>query len=170
MAEETARRGGKRRKVQLRKVRKDGFTKEKRQIVLDHLAACSNLTRAAKAARISAETVNYHRRRDPAFARQVVEAIEAGYVALEAAAMDHAARAGRYKPGATRVAGTIDPETALHLLRLRRQPIGRRTGKAGYEPKRVGESELNRAILAKLDVLARRMKRDRDGGAATGRP
>lgn len=151
--------GGNKRKVQARKVRKDGFTEEKRQIVLDHLAACCNLTRAAKAAGISTETVNYHRRRDPVFAQQCAEALEIGYDALEAAAIDHAARGGRYVAGDTEVSETIDPDTALHLLRLRRHPIGRRTGRAGYEPKRASEKELNDAILAKLDVLARRLKR-----------
>ena len=153
--------GGNRRTVQARKVRKGGFTEEKRQIVLDHLAACSNLTRAAKAAGISTETVNYHRRRDPAFAQQCREAIEAGYDALEAAAIDHAARRGRYVPGDTEVPGaeSIDPDMALHLLRLRRLPVGRRTGDGGPRPKRASEKELNEAILAKLDVLARRLKR-----------
>jgi hypothetical protein len=146
------------RRVQVRKVREGGFTEEKRQIVLDHLAACSNLTRAAKAAGISTETVNYHRRRDPAFAQACAEAIEAGYDALEAMAIDHAARGGRYSPGDTEVAGTegFDPETALHLLRLRRAPIGRRTANGGPRPQRASEAELNAAILAKLEVVERR--------------
>lgn len=160
MGEGMAAMAGNQRRVQVRKVREGGFTEEKRQVVLDHLAACSNLTRAAEAAGISAETVNYHRRRDPAFAQQCAEAIEAGYDALEALAIERAAHGGRYTPGETAVPGpaTIDPDMALHLLQLRRSPVGRRTGKAGYEPKRASEKALNDSILAKLDVLDRRLK------------
>ena len=153
-------RAGNGRRVQVRKARKDGFSEEKRQIVLDHLAACSNLTRAAKAAGVSTETVNYHRRRDPAFAQACIEAIEAGYVALEALTIDHVARGGRYVPGDTEVpsAEGIDFHMALHLLQLRHRAPGQRTGRAGYEPKRVSEKALNDSILAKLDVLDRRLK------------
>ena len=148
------------RRVQVRKVRAGGFTEAKKQIVLDHLAACCNLTRSAKAAGISVETVNEHRRRDPAFRQQVIEAIEAGYEALDAMALDRAARSGRYVPGDTAVgAETIDPEMALHLLRLRRAPIGRRTGAGGPRPRRVSEKELNEAILAKLKLLGERMRK-----------
>ena len=154
---------GNRRKVQVRKERKGGFTAAKRQIVLDHLAGCANLTRAAAAAGVSTETVNYHRRRDPAFRQQVIEAIDAGFEALAAMSLDYAATRGRYQPGDTPVPGpdSMDPEMALHLLRLRRAPIGQRTGRAGQEPKRATEKELNEAILAKLDVLDRRLKMKR---------
>ena len=153
--------GGNRRKVQARKVREGGFTEEKRQIVLDHLAGCANLTRAAKAAGVSTETVNYHRRRDPVFAQQCAEAIEAAYVALEALTIDEAAHGGHYVPGETRVPGpeTIDPDVAIHLLRLRRRPLGQRTGEGGHKPKRASEKELKEAILAKLDLLAARLRK-----------
>jgi hypothetical protein len=48
---------------------------------------------------------------------------------------------------------------ALHLLQLRHRPMGQRTGRAGYAPRRASEKELNEAILAQLDVLARRLRR-----------
>jgi hypothetical protein len=152
------------RRIQARKPRKDGFTDAKRQIVLDQLAGCANLSRAAAAAGITPETVNYHRRRDPAFRQQVIEAIEAGYEALEAMAIDWAATGKAYRPGDTEVPGpeTMDPNVALHLLRLRRAPPGQRTGRAGYEPKRASEKELNESILAKLDLLDRRLRPRRD--------
>lgn len=148
------------RPMQVRKVREGGFTEEKKQIVLDHLAGCANLKHAAEAAGVSAETVNYHRRRYPDFAQQVEEALAAGYQALRAAVMERAASGGRCRPGETPVPGaeTVDTELALHLLRLQRPDGGRRTGKAGYEPKRASEKELNEAILAKLDVLDRRLR------------
>lgn len=91
------------RRIQKRKVREGGFTEAKKQVVLDHLAACSNIRRAAKAAGISAETVNYHRRRVPVFKQQVIKVIEAGCDALEAMVIEHAATGGHYVPGDTKV-------------------------------------------------------------------
>jgi hypothetical protein len=163
---------GNRRKVQVRKVREGGFTEEKRQIVLDHLAACCNVTRAAAAAEVSVETVNYHRRRDPVFAQQCAEAIDVGYDMLESASLERAANGGRYVPGGTDVPGpeTVDTQLALHLLSLRRRAAGQRTGRAGYAPKRASEKELNEAILAQLDVLARRLRKQRGKGEGVLRP
>jgi hypothetical protein len=153
------------RRMQVRKVREGGFTEEKKQIFLDHLAGCCNVTRAAAAAGVSVVTVNYHRRRDPLFAGLCAEALAAGYDGLEAMLVERAAGGGIYVPGpgAAAVPGpeTLDTELALHLLRLRRAPPGRRTGPAGYEPKRASEKELEAAILAKLDILDRRLKRPR---------
>lgn len=156
--------GGNHRRIQARKPRKDGFSDAKRQIVLDQLAGCANLSRAAAAAGVTTETVNYHRRRDPAFRQQVIEAIEAGYEALEAMAIDYATTGKAYEPGDTAVPGpeTMDPNVALHLLRLRRAPPGQRTGRAGTEPRRASEKELNESILAKLDLLDRRLRPRRD--------
>ena len=156
--------GGNKRRVQVRKERKDAFNAAKKQVFLDHLAGCCNVTRAAKAAGVSTVTVNNHRREDPVFGEQCAQAIALGYETLDAAALEYAARGGHYVPGpdADKAPGpeTMDIETALHLLRLRRAPLGQRTGRAGYAPKRVSERELNEAILAKLDVLDRRMKKE----------
>jgi hypothetical protein len=162
-------RGGNRRRVQVRKEREDGFTAEKRQVFLDTFAGCATLCRAAAAAGVSAETVNYHRRRDPVFARQCAEALDIAYDTLEAAKVAEAA-AARYEPGPN--AGdapgpeSVDNGLALQLLRLRRRPIGQRTGRAGHEPRRASEKELNEAILAQLDVLAQRLRQKKQGDAA----
>jgi hypothetical protein len=69
--------GGNNRRVQIRAKRKDGFPAEKRQLFLDPLAWCSNVSRAA-AVGFASGTVNY-RRRDPAFAQARAEALEAGF-------------------------------------------------------------------------------------------
>jgi hypothetical protein len=153
------------RRMQVRKVREGGFSEEKKQIFLDHLAGCCNVTRSAAAAGVSVETVNYHRRRDPVFAAQREEALAIGYEGLESMLVERAAGGGAYVPGPGAGAApgpeTMDTELALHLLRLRRAPPGRRTGRAGYEPMRASEKELEAAILAKLDILDRRLKRPR---------
>lgn len=162
---------GNRRRVQVRKVREGGFTEAKKQVFLDHLASCCNVTRSAKAAGVSVNTINYHRRNDPVFAQQMAEALEASYLALEAMAMEEAAGGGHYVPGpdAEKAPGPqgMNIEVALRLLSMRKAPLGRRTGRAGYEPKRASEKELNEAILAKLDVLDRRLKRGKKEAPST---
>lgn len=161
---------GNKRRVQVRKVREGGFTEGKRQVFLDHFAGCCNVTRAAAAAGVSVNTINYHRRRDPVFAQQCAEALEAGYFALEAMTMEEAAGGGHYVPGpgAEKAPGPqgMNIDVALRLLSMRKALLGRRTGRAGYEPKRASEKELNEAILAKLELLDRRLRR---GKAQTSR-
>ena len=169
MGEGVSIRGGNKRPVQVRKERKDGFTEAKRQVFLDTLAGCATVCRAAEAAGISVMTVNYHRRRDPVFARQCAEALEIAYANLEAQKVAEAAAAG-YVPGPDAEAApgpeTVDNYLALQLLRLRHRPMGQRTGRAGYEPKRASEKELNEAILTLLDVLARRLRKGEKGQGA----
>lgn len=161
-------RGGNRRRLQVRKERKDGFTAAKKQVYLDTLAGCATVCRSAAAAGVSVVTVNYHRRRDPVFAQQCAEALEIGYDNLEADRVA-AAAAARYEPGPDAGAApgpeSVDNWLALQLLRLRRRPIGQRTGRAGYQPKRASEKELNEAILAQLDVLARRLRKKKAAAA-----
>lgn len=163
---------GNKRRVQVRKVREGGFTDQKRQTFLDTLAGCATVNRSAAAAGVSVETINNHRRRDPVFAQQCAEALEVGYDNLEANSVAEAARGGRYVPGpgAASAPGpeTVDKELALHLLRLRRVPMGQRTGRSGCRPKRATEKELNEAILAQLDVLARRLGKKKKKGPPPG--
>jgi hypothetical protein len=104
-------------------------------------------------------TVYDLRRRDPAFAQQWAEAIEAGYATLEALLLERAAAGANYTPGGTAVPGpeTVDTWLALDLLRLSRAPKRSRDA-GGAPPRRAQEKALAEAILAKLDVLARRTK------------
>ena len=163
-------RGGNERRIQVRKARKDGFGEEKKQVFLDHFANCANITRAAAAAGVSTVTVQYHRRRDAEFARAMEEALEAAYLMLEALTIERAASGGGWSPGDTPVPGpeTVDPETALHLLRLRRAPLGQRTGGGGHRPKRADEKALKEAILVQLDRLAARLRKSGAKGAGSG--
>ena len=158
-------RGGNKRKVQVRKVRKGGFTDRKKQVFLDHLAGCCNISRAAAAAGVSAVTINYHRRRDPVFAEQVLQALDAGYGALEASLIERAALGGNYEPESGDVPGpeSVDTDLGVRLLQIRQRMPGSRTGDGGHRPKRATAEELNASILAKLDVLARRRKAAREG-------
>ena len=77
------------------------------------------------------------------------------YEGLDAMLVERAKTGGHYVPGpdAESAPGpeAMDTELALRLLELRSRPLGRRTGprigRAGYEPRRVSEAELNEAIL-----------------------
>lgn len=162
---------GNKRRLQVRKVRPDGFTDEKRQKFLDTLAGCATVNRSAAAAGVSVETVNYHRRRDPAFAQQCAEALDVGYDNLEADKVAEAA-AARYVPGPDAASApgpeSVDNDLALQLLRLRRMPLGQRTGRCGARPRRASEKELNEAILAQLDVLARRLRKKKKSSTGSG--
>ncbi len=163
---------GNKRRIQERKVRKGGFTDQKKQTFLDALAGCATVCRSAAAAGVSVETINNHRRNDPVFAQQVAEALEVGYDNLEANALAEAANGGHYVPGPDAAAApgpeTVDKDLAVQLLRLRRKPIGQRSGRGGARPRRASEKELNEAILAQLDVLARRLGKKNAASAAQG--
>ena len=151
---------GNRRRVQARRERKDGFGAARRQVFLDHLAACCNVTRAAHAAGTGMTTAYEARRRDPGFAQAWDEAMDTGYATLEALLVERAALGGAYQPGDTPVPGpeTVDPGLALDLLRLRGAAKAvRRPG--GARPRRATEQETTEAILAGLAILRRRQGR-----------
>ena len=157
--------GGKGRRVQVRKAARGSFGEAERQVFLDHLAGCANVTAAAAAAGVGVSTVYDARRREPGFAKQWDEAIEAGYTTLEALLIERAAKGGGYAPGETPVPGpeAIDTGLALDLLRLSRSPRAARHP-GGAPPRRAEEQALAEAILAKLDVLERRAARARRAG------
>ncbi len=143
------------RRVQVRKVREGGFTEEKKQLFLDHLAGSCNVSAAARAAGVSMPTISYHRERDPLFAERFGQALERGYVTIEAMLMERAAGGGVYEPGGdVPDARTMDTDLALNLMRLRRAPPGLKSNLGGCAPRKASLAELEAAILAKLDVLA----------------
>jgi hypothetical protein len=157
--------GGINRAVQVRRAPRGSFGEEARQVFLDHLAGCANVTAAAAAAGVGVTTVYDARRRDPVFAQQWAEAVEIGCSTLEALLMEKAALGGAYVPGGTNVPGpeTIDPWLALELLRLHRAAKGARNV-GGAPVRRADEEALAEAILAKLDVLERRAGRTGEPG------
>jgi hypothetical protein len=160
--------GGNRRRVQVRRAPRGSFGEAARQVFLDYLASCANVTAAAAAAGVGVSTVYDARRSDPFFRQQWEEAIEMGYATLEALLLERAAKGRAYVPGGTLVPGpeTIDTELALNLLRLRRMPRADRN-EGGAPPRRACEKTLAEAICGKLDVLAKRRAR-KEAGRLTG--
>ncbi|MGZ8287021.1 MAG: hypothetical protein ACXW27_13830 [Allosphingosinicella sp.] len=159
--------GGVNRRVQVRKAPRGSFGEAARQVFLDHLAGCANVKAAAAAAGVGVTTVYEARRRDPEFARQWAEALEIGVSTLKALLVEKAALGLGYVPGETKVPGpdTIDPWLALELLRLHASPKGARNV-GGAPVRRADEKAVAEAILAKLDVLERRLRKQRWNKAA----
>lgn len=59
MSEGTSVRAGNKRRVQVRKERRDGFTAKRKQVFFDLLAACCDVTRAAAAADLAGSGVHF---------------------------------------------------------------------------------------------------------------
>ena len=154
--------GGKGRRVQVRKAPRGSFGAAARQVFLDHLASCCNVTASAAAAGVGVSTVYDARRREPDFAEQWADAMEAGYATLEALLLERAAKGGGggYVPGETVVPEpqTVDTWLALDLLRLSRMAKAPRKT-SGAPPRRASEKQVAESICAKLEVLARRRAR-----------
>jgi hypothetical protein len=72
------------RRWQLKRMRRNRFTAERKEIYLAHFAATCDHVASAEAAGVSSHTVYDHRRRDPAFRQAWQEALEQGYARLEA--------------------------------------------------------------------------------------
>ena len=70
--------------AQLRAVRKDGWTAERRRIFMETLAATCNVSEAARVAGKNLSSAYYQKRRDPGFAREWAQAMSIGYAELEA--------------------------------------------------------------------------------------
>ncbi|WP_097091123.1 hypothetical protein [Novosphingobium sp. Chol11] len=70
--------------AQLRAVRKDGWTVERRKIFMETLAATCNVSEAARVAGKNLSSAYYQKRRDPGFAREWAQALSVGYGELEA--------------------------------------------------------------------------------------
>jgi hypothetical protein len=76
-----------RRGLQRRKMRHVRFTEKRRETFLAHFSwSCDTLAAAAEAG-VCESTVHSHRRKDPGFALEYEEALEQGYVLLEAEAL-----------------------------------------------------------------------------------
>jgi hypothetical protein len=76
-----------RRPLQKRKMRHVRFDAARQERFLNHLAGCCDVAAAAAAAGVDESTVYTHRRKDPVFAAAFQEALEQGYVRLEAEAL-----------------------------------------------------------------------------------
>jgi hypothetical protein len=107
--------------------RRNGFTREKREI-LGHFAAACNATAAARAAGVAYTTVYAWRRKDEPFRRGWEEALDQGYARLEAEIVREAEEALRVRADEKAARQRMDPKTALAVLEAYRRNRGARPG------------------------------------------
>lgn len=74
--------GGAAGRRQLRAVRKDGWTPERRTLFMETLAATCNVSEAARTVGMNLSSAYYQKRRDPGFAREWSEALCVGHEEL----------------------------------------------------------------------------------------
>ena len=150
--------------TQVRTRRRDGWTRRKREIFLDHFRATSNVRASAQAAGMTEGSAHKLRARDPAFAEQWNAALREADVRLTGKLIVLAETGG--KPVPEREDGEpaeapledFDKDLALKLLALnRRSQAGKRRG--GPAPKSASPEELLEAGVKLLGILKRRRAR-----------
>lgn len=144
-------------RLMVRKVRKDGWTKKKRGIFLDTLAACCNVRTAVKTAGVNITSAYSLRRREPEFAEHWDAALAAGHATLMSMLLERAMR-GETEPAPEGDVAPPDPATmdttlALQLLKFHHPAAVK---KGGRRVEVTTAEETNAAIIARLHVLRKR--------------
>jgi hypothetical protein len=152
---------GKDGRVQLRKVRKDGWSARRRARFLDHYAATGNASEACRAAGMSEGAAARLRRRDPEFAAQYDEAHATALVRLEGLVVQYAETKGRVvpiEPGEVPPVdlANFDPELALRVLARRRPTVSGFASRCGAKPHRASKAELVASIQRLVAVVKKR--------------
>lgn len=121
------------------------------KIFLAHLAATSNISAAARAARVNTFVVYETRRTDAEFNRRWMQALCEGYDHLEMALL-HRLREGEVKPapGAKKGSRSFDNGTAFRLLAAHRESAARQRA--------VRDNDDAEAILAGIDAKLETMR------------
>ena len=163
--------------AQKRRVRKDGWTMERRARFLEALSESCNVAEACRAAGMNKRNAYALRRRDPAFAAEWAEALEQGYAELEMLLLRQAifgstttetldgADASRAR---VKTVHSFPHAIALRLLLAHRSGVDAFRDRQGIE--RPGSAEVQEDIMRRIDEVRERLKREadddqRDGGA-----
>lgn len=159
--------GASERRLQVQAARPGEFTKAKRVIFLDHLAATCNAMLSARAAGVNDSTPYALRRRDPVFAEQWSAALAAGAEHLEAKLLAHAlAQADPATSGgdpSAIAAGPFDPAEARALLAQLRATMNGARGPGGTRVRAVKHAtieEVRKAVQARMVTLRKRLARE----------
>ncbi|HKR24067.1 MAG TPA: hypothetical protein VJS15_02320 [Allosphingosinicella sp.] len=157
---------------QVRKRRRDGWTRRARQGFLDHFRATCNAAASARAAGRTEGSAHKLRARDPDFAAEWDAALVDADARLTGKLILFAETRGKPQPetdeaGEPAVApiADFDPELALKLLRHHRSSLAGRPRRGGPKPKRASNEELIGAVVTLLGLIKRRRARQ----AARGR-
>lgn len=161
---------GNRRPVQVKRIRKGGWTKTRRACFLDVLALSCNVRLASSEAGMSAQNAYRLRRTDPEFAALWREALVAGYERLETELIQRALQSvNAIQPGdggeeaaeaANAVVEKMDIKAILQVLAHRRATVedGMRPNRRDVRRRMATEEETNAALLKKLAILERQTR------------
>lgn len=161
--------------AQVRAVRRDGWTKARRLVFLEHLAATCNVTLSAEAAGMDGKGVYRLRQRDSGFRAAWADALREGYAALELELL-HRARFGTEKPvfHAGKQVGVIrsySDTVALRLLLAHKTAIDAERAREGTAAAEAGAPglvidelrEKLREMRARKEAARARLAGDEDG-------
>jgi hypothetical protein len=159
-------------RVQVRRVRKDGWTEKRRQLFLDRLAATCCVGEALAATGMAASSLYRLRKRDPAFAEAWDDAVAAHFDDVELGLVRFAKEVlkghgadNQAALGEARERAAADPQFALELLKVRRMGDAR---VAGGAPRRTIGGRVRAAdkdeLAAKIMKMVRAVKK-RQGAA-----
>ncbi|KQM73949.1 hypothetical protein ASE72_05150 [Sphingomonas sp. Leaf20] len=156
--------------MQVRKAARGGWTPAKRAAFLEHLAGTCNIAASARAVGMAPRGAHALKARDAVFAADWAAAIEAAYETLEARLLAYALgeAEGEAEAEAARVADRVadgdaaaesrgahfDPRVAVQALGFRRRDAA--AGGRGPSCKRATIAEVEAALVARLDAIARR--------------
>jgi hypothetical protein len=164
---------------QIKKLRRNRFTRARKEVLLGQLAVTADIGAAAAAAGVCRATVYSHRESDPAFASAWREALQLGVEAIEArlvaerlaaleayrVAPDEAAEAGE---GAGAAADPVERDLEfwrmLHLLREHKRGLAGVAHRKGRRPRVATLEEGFAGLERELDAFAAREARARKRG------
>lgn len=162
---------GKNRPVQMAKARSTGWTKARRAAFLTELAQSCNVARAHEAAGMGRASAYLLRRRDPAFAAQWQQALEAGYERLELALLRRAREAVgdlALDEGAEPV-GRMTVVQAIDYMAKHRESVAKgRARTRRPQAREVATQEETDAVLLKRIAMVERQRAKSGAGAAGG--
>jgi len=158
-------RAGKNRDMQVaRKGKRKLFGKPQRKVFLKWLAATGNVTFSAAKAGFCYQTVWKHRLKDPRFVEAMDRALDQGIVRAKARLMEDRAKKP-IKIGCDLDESELEPPDPQVVLTLIREHERARAGvrKAGRTPRIATNAEVEKALVKRLALFAKRERARRAG-------
>jgi len=167
---------------QVKRMRRNRFTRERKALFLGHLAATCDVQAACREAGICSWTAYEHRRTDPAFADGWRRARETGCALLEAEALRRRLAAmeridfeiGEAPSTQDRIEDDLEFWRTMHLLNAHKNGfasgwtgLGQRRQR-GRRPRVASNAEVRAALAKRLKAFRIRVRAGRDGRGANG--
>jgi hypothetical protein len=162
-------RAGKNRDMQVaRKGKRKLFDKARRKVFLKWLAATGNVLFSAAKAGVCHQTVWKHRLKDPRFVEAMDRALDQGVVRAKARLLEDRAKKP-IKIGCDIDESELEPPDPQVVLTLIREHERARAGvrKAGRTPRIATNAEVEKALVKRLALFAKRERARRAGGGGS---